>query len=154
MSAPPRLLVVAHPRAEAIGALVEHLVTGITEGGGIADVREPTAAGPAEVEAAAAVVIAGPEYFGYMSGLVKDFLERIYPWTLETGIVRPCGLVVSAGNDGTGAITSIERILTGLRWSQPLPALLARMPIDDTDLAAAHELGATLAAGLEAGIFG
>ncbi|MFM8971643.1 MAG: hypothetical protein ACKOOG_03190 [Actinomycetota bacterium] len=42
MSAPPRLLVVAHPRAEAIGALVEHLVAGITEGGGTLSPR-PTA---------------------------------------------------------------------------------------------------------------
>jgi len=153
VSTPPRILVVAHPRAEAVGALVARLVAGIAEGGGVADVREPTAAGPAEVEAADAVVLAGPEYFGSMSGLVKDFLERIYPWTLETGAVRPCTLLVTAGNDGTGAVTSIERILTGLRWRSPLPPLVVRVPVTEADLDAAHEHGATLAAGLDSGVF-
>ena len=98
-------------------------------------------------------MLVGPEYFGYMSGLVKDFLERVYDPAREHGIVRPCAVVVTAGNDGEGALRSVEPILTGLRWRNPLAPLLVRSPATDADLERTFELGATLAAGLDAGVF-
>ena len=153
MSGPPRILVVSHPRSAATRAVTEHLVAGIAEGGGIADVREPPAADLDAVTAAGAVVLVGPEYFGYMSGLVKDFLERVYDPARERGVVRPCAVVVTAGNDGEGALRSVEPILTGLRWRNPLAPLLVRSPATDADLERTFELGATLAAGLDAGVF-
>mgnify|MGYP003340983852 FL=1 len=154
MNGPPRILVVSHPRSTSTRAVTERLVAGIAEGGGIADVREPPAADLDAVTAAGAVVLVGPEYFGYMSGLVKDFLERVYDPARERGVVRPCAVVVTAGNDGEGALRSVEPILTGLHWRNPLPPLLVRSPAAEADLERAFELGATLAAGVEAGIFG
>lgn len=153
MTGAARILVVSHPRSAATRAVTGSLIAGIAEGGGVADERDPTAADLDAVTAADAVVLIGPEYFGYMSGLVKDFLERVYDPAREMALVRPCAVIVTAGNDGEGAIRSVEPILTGLRWRNPLPPLLVRSPATAADLQAAHEVGATLAAGLEAGVF-
>ena len=55
---------------------------------------------------------------------MKDFLERIYPWFEEVPNRRPglpYLLVSKGGNDGTGAVRDVTRILTGLRWKEALP---------------------------------
>jgi hypothetical protein len=113
-------------------------------------------AGVDDVEAADAAVLLTTENFGMVSGLMKDFLERIYPWFEEVPDVRP-GMpwtaVAKGASDPTGAVRDLERILTGLRWRQVLPPLLVTGDILDEHLAAACELGATVAAGLDAGIW-
>jgi multimeric flavodoxin WrbA len=56
------------------------------------------------------LVLGTPENFGYMSGMMKDFLERtFYP---AEGKVEglPFGIFISASNDGTGALSSLRRI--------------------------------------------
>ena len=100
-----------------------------------------------------AIVLGTPENFGYMAGLVKDFLERIYYVVLSETPGLPYALFVKGGTDGEGAIRSIERIITGLKWRQALPPVLVTGELGDGDLARAHELGLTMAAGLEAGVF-
>ena len=65
----------------------------------------------------------------------------------------PYALFVKAGSDGEGAVRSVERILTGLKWRAALPPLLVTRDLHDDDLERAHELGITMAAGLEAGVF-
>jgi hypothetical protein len=109
-----------------------------------------------DVEAAAATVLITPENFGMVAGLTKDFLERIYPWFEEVPNRRPGMpylLIAKGGDDGTGAVRDVTRILTGLRWKEALPPLVVSGPLAGGHLAAARELGATLAAGVDAGIF-
>ena len=65
----------------------------------------------------------------------------------------PYALFVKGGHDGEGAIRSVERIVTGLRWKAVLPPVLVVGELDDAALERCHELGLTLAAGLEAGVF-
>jgi multimeric flavodoxin WrbA len=116
-------------------------------------VRRAPDAGADDVRWADAIVIGSPENFGYMSGLVKDFLERIYYVVLDETPGTPYALFVKGGHDGAGAITSIERILTGLRWKAVLPPVLVTGDLHDDDLERCHELGLTIAAGLDAGVF-
>lgn len=100
-----------------------------------------------------ALLIGTPEHFGYMSGAVKDFFDRtFYP---AEGKVEslPYALYVSAGNDGTGAVSSIERIAIGYKWKRVADALIVRGVPTETDFGRCRELGQTMAAGLSAGIF-
>jgi multimeric flavodoxin WrbA len=61
-----------------------------------------------------AFILGTPENFGYMSGAMKVFLDRVY-YDCEGKVDgRAFALFIRAGNDGTGAISSIRRILTGL----------------------------------------
>lgn len=98
-----------------------------------------------------AIALGTPENFGYMSGMMKDFLERVF-YACEGRIEgRPWALFVSAGQDGSGAITSVERIVTGLRLKKVREPILALREVTPEILAQCEELGATLAVGIAAG---
>jgi NAD(P)H-dependent FMN reductase len=99
------------------------------------------------------LLLATPANFGYMSGAMKDFFERIYHPCLERGLALPYALIVKGDTDVDGAVASVERITTGLRWRRVLPPVRVVGSPGTGDLAAAEELGATLAAGMAEGIF-
>jgi multimeric flavodoxin WrbA len=100
-----------------------------------------------------------------MSGLMKDFFDRCYYPVLERLQGRPYATLICAGSDGSNAARQIERIATGWRLRQIAPPLIicthAQTPeeilkaktIPAADLARCAEIGATLAAGLDLGIF-
>ena len=88
-----------------------------------------------------------------MSGALKDFFDRtFYP---AQGRIRglPYALFVKAGNDGTGAVTSVERIARGYPLTRVAEPLIVRGEVTREDLERCEELGQTLAAGLTLGIF-
>ena len=100
-----------------------------------------------------ALVIGTPEKFGYMAGAVKDFFDRtFYPAEGKVDGL-PFALFVSAGNDGNGAVTSVERIATGYRWTRVAEPVIVKGAPDEAALARCHELGQTVAAGLAVGVF-
>jgi multimeric flavodoxin WrbA len=99
------------------------------------------------------LILGTPENFGYMSGAMKYFLDRVYyPCEDKVGGM-PYALFVRAGNDGTGAIGSITRILTGLAVKQVQDPVLMAGEFDESRLPECEELGMTMAAGLESGVF-
>jgi multimeric flavodoxin WrbA len=119
------------------------------------DVRVSSAfdAGPDDVTWCRGLLLATPARFGYMSGALKDFFERIYYPLLERTVGLPYALVVKGDTDVDGARSSVERVAAGLRWRLVLPPLLVVGDIAPSHLDQATELGAALVAGLEAGIF-
>jgi multimeric flavodoxin WrbA len=109
-------------------------------------------AGPEDVWWAEAVVLCTPANFGYMSGALKDFFERIFHACVDRTAGLPYGLVVKGDTDVDGAVASVERITTGLRWRAIAPPVTVVGAATDADREAAWELGATMAASLDAGI--
>ena len=122
--------------------------------GGI-DVRltAPLETGPEEVLDADAIILGTTENFGYMSGGMKDFFDRIYYPCLKKTESLPFAMFIRAGNDGLGARGSIERITKGLAWKQVQEPLICCVTWQESFLGECEELGMTMAAGLEAGIF-
>jgi multimeric flavodoxin WrbA len=106
-----------------------------------------------DVRACNAIVLGTPENFGYMAGAIKDFLERVYYPLIEETPGLPYGLYVKASTDGSGAVSSVERIVAGLRWKQVVPPVVVAGDLGSAELERCRELGATIAAGLEAGMF-
>ena len=98
-------------------------------------------------------ILGTPENFGYMSGAMKYFLDRVYYECIDKVDGKPFALFVRAGNDGTGAIASLRRILTGLSVREVQDPVLIAGEFDEARLAECEELGMTMAAGLEAGVF-
>lgn len=141
------------------GGRTERLVAAVAAGVREADdavelaVRPALEAGLEDLLACRGLLIGTPEHFGYMSGAVKDFFDRtFYPAEGKTEGL-PYGLFVSAGNDGTGTVRAVERIVTGYRWKAIAePVVIVGAP-DEAHLARCRELGQTMAAGLSAGIF-
>ena len=99
------------------------------------------------------LLIGTPENFGYMSGAVKDFLDRVYYPSEGRKLGMAYAVLVSAGNDGSGAIRAIERIAGGCGWNRVAEPLVVKGEPDEAALALCRELGQTLAAGLSYGVF-
>lgn len=116
-------------------------------------VRSALDAGAEDLKWCDGFILGTPENFGYMSGAMKYFLDRVY-YDCEGKVNgRPFALFIRAGNDGSGAITSLRRILTGLGVREVQEPVLIVGDFDESRLAECEELGLTMAAGLEAGIF-
>ena len=151
-----KLLIVSHTPSTNTRALTGAVFTGASHAdiSGI-DVRlaQPLETGADEVLDADAIILGTTENFGYMSGAMKDFFDRIYYPCLEKTESLPFALFIRAGNDGVGARSSIERIVKGLAWKQVQEPLICCGPWQDSFLDPCEELGMTVAAGLEAGIF-
>lgn len=110
-------------------------------------------AGPGDLLWADAVILGTPENFGYMSGAMKDFLDRTY-YPCEGKVESlPYAIFISAGNDGSGAVSSIQRIARGYPLRAVQEPIVARGDTTDSVLAACEELGMAMAAGLEMGVF-
>jgi len=150
------LLVVFHSRTGSTQVLCDAAVEGAASGAGdevAVRALGAFAAGPDDVLWAHGVLVVTPANFGYMSGAVKDFFERIYHPCLDHTVGLPYALLVKGDTDVDGAVASVDRIATGLRWRRVLPPVTVVGVIGEPEVAAATELGATLAAGLAAGIF-
>jgi multimeric flavodoxin WrbA len=111
------------------------------------------AAGPDDLLWAHGLLIGTPENFGYMSGAMKDFFDRTF-YQVEGRIQSlPYAMFISAGNDGTGAIRAIRRIANGYPLQEVQEPIISRGDVSPEMLERCRELGLTLAAGLEAGIY-
>ena len=117
-------------------------------------------AGLDDILAADAIIVATSENFGGMAGMVKDFLERVY-YPCEGRLEgRAYTVVVCAGTDGSGAMLQVDRVATGLRLRKAHPGLVYKsgftaqpVVVPPDVLERCEEIGATLAAGLSAGIY-
>lgn len=99
------------------------------------------------------LVLCSPEYFGYMAGAVKDLFDRTYEPVRERMIGKAYGVVICAGNDGTGALRSIERIIAGFSMRKVQEPIICTGEISEDHREQCRILGQTLAAGIELGIY-
>lgn len=100
-----------------------------------------------------ALLIGSPENFGTMAGAVKDFFDRTFYPAQDHSINLPYALFISAGNDGSGAIRQIERIVVGYPMKKVADPALCVGEADEAMLQACEELGQAMAAGLALGIY-
>lgn len=110
-------------------------------------------------------IFATPENLAAMAGAMKDFFDRTYYPVLERLNGRPYATLICAGSDGTNAVRQIERIAIGWRLravAEPLivrthaqtpEQILAPKTIGADDLVRCEAIGATMAAGMAAGVF-
>lgn len=151
-----QLLIVAHAPSTNTQKLVESLLTG-AQHPDIEGVSSrwipPLQAQPDDLLQADAVILGTTENLGYMSGALKDFFDRCYYPVLEKKQGLPCALFIRAGLDGTGTRRAVESIVTGLRWKWIQEPLTFQGEWQEDFLRQAEELGLSVAAGLDAGIY-
>jgi len=150
------LLIVHHTKTGHTGRLAAAVHAGATDAA-VTDIEvrwlTAAAAGPTDLLWAHGLLLGTPENFGYMSGAIKDFLDRTF-YEVEGRLAPlPYALFVSAGNDGTGAVRAIQRIGNGYPLREVQAPVIVRGLPNDVDLARCRELGLALAAGLDAGIW-
>lgn len=166
-SGPARLLVVHHAPTRASRTLADAVLGGTRDpqlaelGGGELEVVERPAleATADDVRAADGLLLGTPANFGYMSGALKHFFDSTFlalggalsddgqgAGTSAAGPTLPFGLWVHGRYDTTGAVRSVLSLTQALPWRRAVPPLELLGDLDDAALAAAHELGATVAA--------
>ena len=95
--------------------------------------------------------------FGYMSGALKHFFDAHFlalggaladdgSGAPATGGRKPYGLWVHGRYDTTGAVRSVQAIAGALPWRQSSEVLEVLGEVGEEELAAAYELGGTIAA--------
>ena len=154
MDSAPLLLIIYHSQSGS----TERLARAVEEGArSVASVRtrlvQASVASEQELKESRAVAFCSPEYFGYMAGALKDFFDRTYENVREHVSGKSYALVICAGNDGSGALTSIERIITGLRMKRVQEPIVCRGDVSAAMLEKCRELGQILAGGIELGIY-
>lgn len=161
-----RLLIVWHSHTGGSRQMAEAAAGAARGEDGVeVSLQQAHATQPADVLAADGYLFVTPENLASMSGLMKDFFDRVYYPVLDRLNGRPYAVLICAGSDGSGAVRQIERIATGLRLKAVAPplivithaqtpeAILAPKHIGPADLSRCAEIGAALAAGLAAGVF-
>lgn len=165
-----RLLVVHHSPTSATAALAEATVAGARDEmieGVEVEVRAALAWARDEADhttllGADGYVLATPANLGTMSGALKHVFDSTF---LHVGGAlsddgsggsagdggggtrgRPLGLVVHGRHDTTGAVRDVLAVTGALGWRQVADVLAVLGDVTDDDLAAAYELGATVAA--------
>jgi len=156
-----KLLIVWHSQFGGTAQMAEAAHTGAAAIGDVEVVyRSAGECGVADLLSCDGLLIATSENFGSLSGMTKDFLERVY-YPCENQVAgRPYSVMVCAGTDGTGAMMQTDRIATGLRLAKVHPGVIYKSgltakthTVPEDVRAQCAELGATLAAGISTGIF-
>ncbi len=154
------LLIVHHSPTDGVRSLTDAVVAGshddAIEGVEVV-VREALTARADDVLAADGFLLGTTANFGYMSGALKHFFDTIF---LEAGGAltddgaagatpsgkKPFGLWVHGRYDTTGAVRSVLSIVGALPWVQAAETLEVLGEVGEPEVAAAYELGGTLAA--------
>lgn len=148
-----RVLVVHHTVSPPLDALLRAAVDGATrpELPGVEVVVRPAlTCSPVDVLEADGYLLGTPANLGSMSGALKHFFDTTYYPCLEATAHRPWGLYVHGNDDVDGAVRDVERIVTGLAWrAVAAPVRVVGAP-QQPDRDACWELGAALAATVDA----
>lgn len=148
------LLVVYHSQTGNTRALIEAAVRGAQREDGVqVKLKRALAADLTDLLWAHGLMFGTPENFGFMSGALKYFFDRTY-YPAEGKVQgMPYLLIVSAGNDGSGAARQVDRIATGYGWREAQPPTIVVGEPGPDDLNTCEELGEAFATGLAMGVF-
>lgn len=148
------LLVVYHSQSGASASLARAVCAGARQEPGVRTrLRRAWDSGVADLRGADGLILVAAENSGALAGGMKEYLDRVFYPAIDAALVIPCGLILSAGNDGRGARRQAERILSGIPFTVATEALIMRGEVTARHLQDSEELGRAFAAGLAMGIF-
>ena len=140
-----KLLIVYSSQSGNTEVMAKALAEGAKSAGAAVVLKKATDADADDMMSCDIVAIGTPNYFGYMSGLVKDFFDRAWIVIREKVAGKPYCTFGSKGGGGAQALESVERICDGLKMRKIADGLIAtRQPSDDV-IIQCKELGKKLA---------
>lgn len=161
-----RLLIVYHSMTGGTRQLAEAAAEAARRADGAeVVVKEAPDAEPDDLLNADGYLFATSENLAAIAGVMKAFFDHCYYPLLGKIEGRPYAALICAGSDGENARKQLERIATGWRLkkiadtpiicthAQTPEQILAEKQVGKADLAKCREIGLTLAAGLQMGVF-
>jgi multimeric flavodoxin WrbA len=150
-AATAKLLIVHHTVSPSLHDMVDAVRSG-TGADGIEGVEVTTSAAlsttPSHALDADGYLLVAPANLGSMAGALKHFFDTIYYPCLDETRGRPFGCALHGNNDVDGALRDLDKIVTGLGWSQVGDHVRVVGTPDQDAKDACWNLGATLAATL------
>jgi multimeric flavodoxin WrbA len=149
-----KMLVVYHSQSGTVESLVKSIAIALTDDNEIdVIIKRAVDCVAYDVSNANLLLLAASENCGLMSGGIKEFLDRVYYPLMDKVEGMSYGLLISAGNDGSGAAREIGKYLDSLGMSKAVPPLILKGEFSLDTAKRADEFGLTLAAGLSVGMF-
>jgi multimeric flavodoxin WrbA len=99
------------------------------------------------------VIFGTAEYLGVMSGGLKDFFDRTFYPAEPYQLNKSYAVFISAGNDGSGALKQLQRIVKGYPLRCVAEPIIVTGEVTTSACQRCAQLGAAIAAGLCLGIF-
>ena len=150
----PSLLIVYHSQSGSCARLARAAAEGAqAEQATELRLRRACDAGVADLVLSDGLLLIAAENSGALSGGAKAFLDRVFYPAIERALVLPYALLISAGNDGRGAVQQAQRIFQGIPFTPVAEPQILRGEVNEEHLSTAREAGLALAAGLGMGIF-
>jgi multimeric flavodoxin WrbA len=151
-----KVLVIYHSQTGNTEKLAQSVAQGVSQTeNAIAMFRHASRITTGDMKDCDAMVICSPEYFGYMAGAIKDLFDRTYEELKDDPKIwkKPYCVVISAGNDGSFALSHIERICRGYRLKKVQNPIICKGRVTEETLKQCVDLGMTIAEGIIARIF-
>lgn len=153
-SAKKNLLIIYHSQSGNTAQLAQAIADGASLENEIQlRIKRAYEADTRDLQWADGVLFGTPENLGYMSGALKDFFDRTYYPAQPLQLCTPYALFISAGNDGSGAVREIDRILLGYPMKKITEPIIVKGDITQAALEQCKELGQMMAAALVMGVF-
>jgi multimeric flavodoxin WrbA len=153
MNTHKHLLIVHHTQSGSTKKMTDAIINGAKQENIIIRSRSALKANSEDLLWADGLLLGTPENFGYMSGAMKHFLDEVFYDCLEKVNGLPYAIYIKAGNDGTGAKNSIEKILSGLSLKKIQDPVIAIGSLTESVIKECEELGQLMAMGLKESIF-
>ncbi|MDE0743635.1 MAG: flavodoxin family protein [Woeseiaceae bacterium] len=153
MNTHKHLLIVHHTQSGSTKKMTDAIINGAKQENIIIRSRSALKANSEDLLWADGLLLGTPENFGYMSGAMKHFLDEVFYDCLERVNGLPYAIYIKAGNDGTGAKNSIEKILSGLSLKKIQDPVIAIGSLTESVIKECEELGQLMAMGLTESIF-
>ena len=150
-----KLLIVAHCPSDNTRAMGNALSKGAQNSAIehiIAELKSPFDCTTEDVLSSDALILFTTENFGYMSGALKDFFDRLYYPCLadsKRNDAKPFALIVKAGLDGTGTNLAVHKIINGLKWREVHDTVICKGDFSLQFLEQCENLSLTIAAQLD-----
>jgi NAD(P)H-dependent FMN reductase len=162
----PRLHLIWHSRTGTVQTLVQAVLRTLADDAELS-VRAIAAeqASADDLLQADALIFMAPENLGALSGMFKEFLDRVYYRCLDQVNGKAYASVIAAGSDGQSAQRQLDLICTGLRLKRVAQGLIvltnaqskaqieAQKQLSAEQIAPVMTLAQTMAEGLKLGIF-
>ena len=148
------LLIIYHSQSGATELLAKYVLQGAScEECVSVKLLRAMEAGVDDLLGCDAVIFGSPENFGFLSGGLKDFFDRTFYPAEPYQLNIPYGFFVSAGNDGSGAVRQLERIVKGYPMRKVSEPVIVKGEPSDEGLLRCEELGVMFATALSMGIY-
>jgi flavorubredoxin len=140
-----KVLVIYSSQSGNTESMAKAVAEGAKSAGATVVLKKATDAGADDVMTCDVLAVGTPNYFGYMSGLVKDFFDRAWIVIRDKVADKPYCTFGSKGGGGAQSLESVERICDGLKMRKVADGLVATRQPSTEVINQCKDLGKKLA---------